>query len=191
MSTAGRVLVVLVLLSVIPWIALLSMTATLNSNWEQEIDRLKKDLAGFEQKIAATREELAHTREAIVNEQNERDRQLVVLRSKISQLEKVQASNQEAQQRITLQLQEFEQARKDADLAVATHKQELDETNAEIATKEGEVEKLKEQVGGLFSELEGLRKTFQSTMEENRKLLQRIGNASGGGARARTASLVH
>ena len=52
MSTAGKVLTVLILLVMMGWIVMLSAVAQLNANWSERVAKQEKDLVQVDQRIA-------------------------------------------------------------------------------------------------------------------------------------------
>ncbi len=195
MSTVGKVLVVLVALAVIPAIFLYSMVSQLNSNWGKEIQRLDNEIARVHKETAETRLELNKTRAKIERSQTDRNNELQVLRTALSDVEKRQTLNFEQLERLSLQIATLQASLKDAQLSVTRRTQEKQKTEEDLAATRAANQTLRADVDAKFQELSNLRSTFKKISDENRALLQRLGQAGSGAPPAavhtRPASLRH
>jgi chromosome segregation ATPase len=190
MSTAGKVLVVLVALATIGWVVLVSMVATLNRNYGQEMDRLKGQIAKLDEEIGATRTSVYQTLDMIRHEQERKDRELTVLRTRISDLNEQEAEGQEALTRIQLQIDQVKKASVDAEADRQNRLAQKAETEKAIAEARAEVDTLKTSVDGLVARLSKLQNDFIETMKANRALLQQLKGRSAQGRTVRTASFA-
>ena len=105
MSTAGKVLTVVVILALAGWIFLFAQIAQLNANWGQKIDQLTEQVKTLETDVAQTRQTLDTRIAEITLSQDQRDRAMTVLKSRLAHVEKLQALNQEALVRAGLQIE--------------------------------------------------------------------------------------
>src|SRR5262245_51192758 len=105
MSTAGKVLVVLVALAIIPYLFLYSLVYQLNTNWGKEIQKLDKDIATAGEQADEAIAQMQKIRLEATQSQEQRLRDMVNLRNEVSKLEKHQTQTVEQQERIRLLLQ--------------------------------------------------------------------------------------
>jgi uncharacterized coiled-coil protein SlyX len=190
MSTAGKVLVVLVALALIPWIYLTALVYQLNSSWGKEIEKLNGQVAETSKQADEAMAELARVRDLITADQLGRDHDLTVLRSHLSEVENLQALTMEQQDRDRLHRESLEQAIAAARDAIAVRDQEKQETMDQLAAEREQVNKTQADVAALMDRLAGLRKDFTDTMSRNRELLQKAGGSPTGAlpGRVRAAS---
>lgn len=156
MSTAGKVLTVIVTLAIIGWIVLVAKVADLNRNWGQEIDRLAGEIQKLDEGIVKSRDGLNKTLAAIRLQQDEKDRELSVLRIQLSKLGKFEAQVQQAVTDVQLQIQLVQEATKDAQAGAQKRLAEREQTKQDLAASQGEVQKLQESVGDLSGRLQRL-----------------------------------
>jgi uncharacterized coiled-coil protein SlyX len=190
MSTAGKVLVVLVALALVPWIYLTSLVYQLNANWGKEIENLNKQLAETSQKADEAKAGLAQVRDLITADQLGRDHDLTVLRAHLSEVENLLALTMEQQDRDRLHRESLEEAITAANAAIAVRDQEKQETIDLLAAERSEVDKKQADVASLMDRLAGLRKDFLDTMAQNRDLMQKAAGTTSGAlpSRVRPAS---
>lgn len=190
MSTPGKVLVIIAILAIIGWIFLFSMVAELNTNYGKEVIRLQGDLAKLEKQLEDTKSQVATLLPQITVAQVARDKQLLVLRTELSDLEKRFSDVQEGFIRVEQQVAITQKSVEDANKALAVRQQEKVEATKELATLRGAVDTLKTENNTLLSRLNDLRKSFLSVTTENRRLLEKLANPSAKPATtARRASL--
>jgi chromosome segregation ATPase len=180
MSTAGKVLVGVVILALVGWIVLFSLVYELNTNWGQELDRLASQIEKLEKDNEAQTAALETALADLSREQLQRDTDVEVLRGLLSDAEKLAAQNQEAAERVRLQLSGLESALREASDRVQHRVEQKEQTQQELAEAEATVKTLQDQVKTQLETLSGLRQSFLETMEENRTLLERLRTSSGG-----------
>lgn len=174
MSTAGKVLVGVVVLALIGWIVLFSLVYELNTNWGKEMDRLTAQVQKLEQDTKAQAITLENTLAELSHEQVQRDTDVEVLRGLLSHAEKLATQNLEATERVRFQVAGLEAAQKDAAEQVKNRVAEKAKTQADLATAEEAVKTLQGQVQGQLDQLSTLRDSFLQTMEENRKMIDQM-----------------
>lgn len=191
MSTPGKVLVVVVSLALIGWIFLFAQIAQLNINWGKRIDDLTGQVTDLKTGITQTRANIEKTLAEVTRSQEQRDKQLTVLKVRLSDAEKFQALNQESLIRIEQQIQLLNTSTEAATVALNNRLTEKTQTDQLLATTQAEVEQLKEAVGQRFDTLSELRQEFQNLQTENNQLHQRLQGSSStrGDVRTRAASL--
>lgn len=192
MSTPGKVLVAVVILGLVGWVFLFAQIAQLNTNWGKRIDELTTQVGELETGIAQTRATIADRLAETTRSQEQRDKQLTVLRTRLSDVEKLQALNQEAAIRVEQQIGLLNTSINAATTALNNRNTEATATEKLLADTRTEVEQLKAAVAQRFDTLGQLREQFQTTQAENAELQQRLlgsGSSTRGDVRTRPASL--
>jgi chromosome segregation ATPase len=172
MSTLGKVLCVLVALAVLPWLWLASGVADLNRNWGKREVELNDQIAKAAGDIATTRTEIRDFKNRIDLAQRERDMRLRTVRAELSQLLKRESYSKETLDRFTLQRSGVERDHEGAQRQLESRTQELADTRKAMADAQGELAQLKEENTRDRAHLADLRKQFQTTLEENRSLVE-------------------
>ena len=95
MSTAGKVLVVLVLLTSLVWIVLASGVAQLNTNGNTRLHELTEQIEKLQTDFKQTQDEIASLRDQTSSIQEDVDREVTVLRAHQSDVEKARSQIQE------------------------------------------------------------------------------------------------
>jgi len=174
MSTAGKVLVVLVMLVVPIWVTLVSAVAETNKTWGEQVQKLEGQVKKLQEDVKAARQDLVATKDQISRDQVAMAERIAMLRSRKVDVEKRLSETIEIATRLKLRLKatqdEIKQAEATRDLRAA-------EKTAEIAAKaaaEAEVEQLKQEHVTLVGELKQLRDQFKSTVDSNRKIVKRL-----------------
>jgi len=188
MSTAGKVLVVLVSLLTLVWIVLIATVAQLNKNGTKAVRDLETQVAKLEQDVAANQKSLESLKDQISREQTTTGQELAVIQSRQTELERARTELLETASRVKYQVAEIEAAVKtaqlDRDQRVAEKKAETEARDAARA----EVAQLKIEHSRLSDQLTQLRNKFKATVEENRRLVDRL--LRGGNPPARRASFA-
>src|SRR5690242_5180696 len=81
MSTAGKVLIILVALALMAWIGLLSMVAQRNANWGQKIKAQQEQIETLQKSQVDIRAQLAKVKSDIAREQEAHDKAVTVLQA--------------------------------------------------------------------------------------------------------------
>src|SRR5262245_50589990 len=87
MSTAGKVLVVLITLAVLVWLVLAGRVAQVNRNGNEALQKLADEMQKIENDLQDTRALIAKTRDETIATQETIDRDVTVLRSRQTDLE--------------------------------------------------------------------------------------------------------
>jgi chromosome segregation ATPase len=167
MSTAGKVLIVLVLLTSLVWLVLASGVAQLNTNGNTrlheltvQIDKLQTDFKQSQDEIVAVRDQTSTIQENV-------DRQITVLRARQSDLEKARSKIIEYMTRVQYQLATVKDT---IEKAKSTLQHRIDEQASEqqaLVQAKSEVEDLKAKNGELLSQLSTLRQNFETVYRSN------------------------
>ena len=167
MSTAGKVLVVLIVLASLVWLILIGGVAQLNYNGNEQLDKLTKELEKMETDLQETRREIVNLRDQTTATQEQVDREVTTLRAQQAELEKARSKIMESLTRVQYQLAIVG----DTITGAETSKKHRDaEHQAEEKAMEelrGEVQNLKTQNDQLMARLQTLRDQFQTTYHTN------------------------
>ena len=188
MSTAGKVLVVLVLLMVPVWIVLISGLAQFNRTGTAAFEKAQKEYADVMVKLAETEQNVAALRDQIGLAQDAMDRDLTVISAHQVDIEKARSEVLETGMRVKFQLDDVKatlaNAEKSRDTRIAEKKAEIEA----LAVAREDVEKLKGENTALMVNLVKLRDEFKSLLESNQDLVNRLNKA--GNRPTRSASFV-
>ncbi len=88
MSTAGKVLTVLILMVVPIWILLVAAVADLNTNGTQAVKRLQEQVARLETQVVANEKKILDLQDQIAFEQAAMDRDRTVIRTQLAEVER-------------------------------------------------------------------------------------------------------
>jgi chromosome segregation ATPase len=187
MSTAGKVLSVLVTLALLGWIFLASLVADLNANWGRQLKTLQTQVTEAETKIDANIEQTTVLRHQTATELFDKDQDILVLRTKLSKLEKDEAALKETLSRYEIQKGTVEAGIESAKARVEYRTQERANTAEELSKAQMEVAVLQADTDKLFNRLDELQKQFTQIINSNRSLLERLSAATS--PRIRSASL--
>ena len=178
MSTAGKVLVVLVLLVAPIWIVLFSAYAEYTKSGTQALAVQKALLVKETTAAKANERAVALAKDEIGLEQRAMDEQLAVLRSRQAGAERARTELAEVETRVKLQVAGIEAAAKNATLTRDERKAEQAAVREALAATRARVEKLQEEHAELTAQLDKLREEFKQTVESNRTLVNRLAKAN-------------
>jgi chromosome segregation ATPase len=167
MSTAGKVLVVLVLLTSLVWIVLASGVAQLNTNGNTRLHDLAVQVEKLQTDFKQTQDEIASLRDQTSSIQEDVDREVTVLRAHQSDVEKARSQIQEMLARVQYQLATVKETIEKAKTALNDRIAEQASEQQALAQAKSEVEDLKGKNGELLSQLSTLRKNFESVYHSN------------------------
>jgi chromosome segregation ATPase len=194
MSTAGKVLTVLVALATIGWIVLVSMVSSLDTSYGKKLDAMTSQIEKLDQQIADTVRTANQTLVDVTLLQEKTDREMEVLHATISHHEKQESELSQALTEVALRIQMVQQSAKDAAAAHETRVAEKKAVEAELVAVRDEVRKRYEVVQDLAEQVKGLQADFIATEDSNRSLLEQLKGRSGtptaGSGRVRPASFV-
>lgn len=183
MSTAGKVLIVLILLTVLLWIGLASQTAMLNRNWGQQIAGIQADIQKIEAELPEVLTKIDRVKNQITVEQVAKDNDLTNVRDRLSKLEKDEAFTKEALSRFALQLESMQQAVAAAQARHEVRKKEKEDTEKALADARQLVVQLTQENDRLLGQLTGLRNEFISTLARNKEMVRTLQSTERTGAR--------
>jgi len=174
MSTAGKVLVVLVLLLLPVWIILVSTVATLNMEWTQALAKQTTQVATLEGDVAKNTQAIADLQAKISLEQVTSEAEQTVLRARVADVERAKAEAIEIQTGVKVQLAMLQNAVAKAQVARKDRDQEQQNETAGLAAARMTVDELKAANSELLNELTQLRDEFKSLLESNKTVVERV-----------------
>lgn len=174
MSTAGKVLVVLVLLIVPVWILLASAVAQLNAEWGQELEKQRTEVARLEQAVTKNQRDIQALTDQISLEQDTLAEHRTLLTAQLADVERTKAETVAIQAAIKVQLDVLNSAIKNAEVARQQRSAEKQSETEGKAKAEKEVADLKGQNAELMDHLTQLRNDFKSILESNKTLVDRL-----------------
>ena len=174
MSTAGKVLTVLILLVMVGWIVMLSAVTQLNVNWHTRIAKQEADIVTFEARATAARVKTLAVVEQTRAEQASKDRDLRQLQEQVGAREAQQSMRTENLTRIQFQLAEYQIATQKAELNLTTRDAELAKARQDLAAKRVESAKRQDENVQLRDQLAKLQDDFKRLLTNNAKTVDKI-----------------
>lgn len=167
MSTAGKVLTVLVLLATAGWIALGAGVAQLNRNGNAALAKLQADLENAKTSLHDAELALVKLKDDTTRFQTNMDNQLATLRAKTTGVEAAGARLKGILADMQGRLETVEATVASAQQSLETRKQEREAETQLLADARAEVLHLRDVDAGLTERLGALRDEFKKTYEEN------------------------
>ncbi len=186
MSTAGKVLVVLSLLTSLIWMVLASDVARYETNGNEALHRLTSEVAKLEGQLDQTRHEIADLLDQTSQTQEQVDREFTVLRARQTDVEKARSDIQDTLAHVQYELANVQETVKNAQVALGHREAELQAENQALAASRSEVQTLVADTRQLMGRLTTLRNDFKTTYQANLEMLGKLGRSrevQGGGAR--------
>jgi chromosome segregation ATPase len=167
MSTAGKVLSILVMLVLVVWIVLAAGVARLNTNGNKQLHDLMEKVAQLREDVEKTQVEVVGLRDQASTIQEKVDRDLIVLRDRETQLKKATSQIRESLERYKYQLATVEESVKSAQ---ELHQHRIAERDAEqkaLDDARSEVKSVMADSSQRMNRLQSLRETFKKTYAGN------------------------
>jgi len=185
MSTAGKVLTVLILLVMIVWLVVLSGVTQLNVNWEEKIAKQDKQLDQLQKDADAAASRLLSLTDQARLKQDETDRELREILGRIATAERRQSDVVEKLSRVKFELAEYLAAVEQANVNKATREAEFAQGEADLVKKKEEIAKAQGLNSDLRDQLAKLQDEFKRILAENTAQVEK---AAREGATSRPAS---
>lgn len=179
MSTAGKVLVVLVMLSMLLWVLMASAVTQLNSNWGEAVQKYDTQIAQLQEDFNTAHDELYSLKSALALEQDITERNRSEIRVLLSKTEKRQADINEALERIKVQVDLADKAVTQAIANKEQRTKDVADLEVEKAKLLTEVDVLKDEDSQLRETRETLLTSLRDTLAENKKLIERMTKSAG------------
>lgn len=171
MSTAGKVLVVMVTLSTLVWMILASGVSQLNTNGNIALHKLNEDLEKAQVDLKQTREDIRSFRDATSNIQSTVDRDITMLNARLADVQNVRSQIVDGLERLKYQLGTVDEAIKGAQTALQHRNAERQAEEKALADARAEVRSLMAESSELTTRLKNLRQTFETTYKANVEML--------------------
>ena len=169
MSTAGKVLCVIVTLMAIIWVVLSAGVAQLNRNWAQRLDEDKKAVEKLEGDVLANENAVVTTRDQASQEQSVTENELAVRESEIAEKEKARAQSMESASRVKLQAEGMEGTLKSAKADQEQRQADLTAETEAKAALEKSVADMENENKALLAQVAALRDKFKTALHANRE----------------------
>jgi chromosome segregation ATPase len=174
MSTAGKVLVVLVMLASLACLFLASGVAQLNANANHRLLELSTQLAKAREDIDAAKREAMSLRDQTSETQERIDREIATLRARQTDLERSRTQIVDNLARLQYDLGTVNATIEGARTSIQNRTAEFEADERDLGQLRDRVRTLKENNTQLMGRLQSLRQQFQDTYHKN---LDMKGNA--------------
>lgn len=174
MSTAGKVLVVLVTLSLVLWLGLLAKVTRLNDMGAELYKNQANEITSLEEKYKQTDASNDALKRTIASIQDVTDEEVVRLRTESNDRENQLTASREQLDRANRELETQTSALKTAEGVAKIRNQEKAQTKKDIADTEAAVEKMKGEIAEQRKKHEQLAQEFSKLRDENLRMIRRV-----------------
>jgi chromosome segregation ATPase len=176
MSTAGKVLVVLIMLSSLLWVILTAGVTQLNRNGNQALVVLAERAAKLEEDAQSTKEQVAQVKDQTTVLQEKMDRDLAVINARQIDAQRMSSSIREVLSRVQFELASVQQTLQNADKDRTVRVDEKAAEEKALAQARQDVTALKATDEQLTGRLKSLRDEFSKTYQNNKATVATIGH---------------
>jgi len=166
MSTAGKVLVVLILLTSLVWMLLTAGVAQLNRNGNQALIVLTEKVAKLQDDVKKTQDKIVRVKDQTHVLQEKMDRELAVINARQNDVQRLASNVSENLSRVRYELATVQQTVQNAE-------QDRTERAAEVVADQKALDAARNEVKSLNATDEQLRKRLTSLRNEFKKTLNR------------------
>jgi chromosome segregation ATPase len=167
MSTAGKVLAVLVMLMSLVWMILSAGVSQLNTNGNQKLHDLTEQVEKLQDDMTKAQDDIVALKSSAASEQEKRDYEVIVLQARQSDHEKDRSQIRESLSRWQYELATVQETIERAKSALQHRVDEHQVSEQVLAKSKSDVKELMDRSGELMTQLLALRKEFQSTYHSN------------------------
>lgn len=167
MSTAGKVLVVLILLAAVGWIFLGAGVAQLNRNGNAALAKLQADLAKAEEGLHQAQVDLVKIKDDTSQFQANMNTQVAVIRARVTSVEAAGTQLKGVLNNMQHQLETVQNTVEHAQHDLEVRKQEKDAETKLLAAARADVQELRDKDAELTERLATLRDEFKKAFDEN------------------------
>lgn len=171
MSTAGKVLVVLIMLVTVVWMILTSGVAQLNRNGNKALKDLTEKVAKLEEDLKSVKVDIVKIKDETTLTQEKIDRDTTVIRSRQTDVQKANSAIKDVLSTVQYQLATLSDTVKNAEQSRDQRAVEKQAEEKALADARGEVVRLQGQNQVLMDRLTSLRQQFQDTLKKNTEML--------------------
>jgi peptidoglycan hydrolase CwlO-like protein len=167
MSTAGKVLIVVVMLFTIVWVVLSAGVSRINTNHNARVFELTKQVEKLQEEVAQTQEQVTSVFTQSQLAQEKIDRERAVLRAKQADLERARSQVADALASVKYELEIVEGTAKGAQNELDHRTTEHEEETKSLEKQQADVRELMAVCSKQRDELAALRKDFLSKYHSN------------------------
>ena len=167
MSTAGKVLLGLILLASLAWTALAAGVAQLNRNGNAALAQLANEYNAAQENLAKARVDIVKIKDATTVFQESVDAQLTTIRARLYDVEGNNSRLTELANRVQYQLDTMQNTVKDGERLRDQRIAEKQDEEKALADARAEVQELMAESDQLTNRLDSLRQEFKKTFESN------------------------
>ena len=160
MSTAGKVLSVLVMLVLVVWIVLGPGVSRLNTNGNEALHDLTEEVEKLRAQVDQTQIDVAELHDQSATIQEKVDHDLTVLRDRQIELQQSHSQIFDSLERYKYQLATVEESVKSAQALLQHRNDERDAEQKALADTRSEVQTLMADSSQMMNQLDNLRKSF-------------------------------
>ncbi len=178
MSTAGKVLIVLVMLMSFVWIVLAAGVSRVNTNASARLHEVTEQAEKLQGEVKAAQEEIASLLNQASQAQEQIDRQYSVLRAKQSDLERARSQTSQSLSAVKYELEIVEGTGKGAQTDLEHRTTEFQEESKRLEKDRADVQELMAACAKQREDLASLRKDFESKYHANIEMLGKVASKS-------------
>jgi chromosome segregation ATPase len=167
MSTAGKVLTVLILLVMIVWVVVLSEVTQLNANWQQKIAQQDKQFESLQAEATKATSDIRRLTQEARLEQDATDRDLREVLGRIAAAERRQSATTESLTRLKIQVADYQAAVERSKVNLATREAEFVKGEEDLVTKREEIARAQAVNVDLRGQLARLQDEFKRLLADN------------------------
>jgi chromosome segregation ATPase len=171
MSTAGKVLVVLIMLTAVACLILAGGVAQLNFNANQKLEQLAVELEKTQAAIESTKRDIASYRDQTTIAQEKIDREIAALNSQQTDLERTRTQISDTLLRLQYDLKTVNSTIADAKDNLQYRITKFDSEQKALADLRRDVQSLRSNNTQLVARLQSLRDQFQTTHRNNSDMI--------------------
>jgi chromosome segregation ATPase len=171
MSTAGKVLIVLVMLSAIVCLIMSAGIVQLNANGNERLEKLATELAKTREDVESAKRDIIAVRDQTTLAQETIDRDIGALNAQINDLERTRSQIVDMLARVTYEKGTVDSTIEGAKTSIQTRNVEFDAEEKAMADLRRNVQSLKANNNQLMGRLQSLRDQFQKSYHNNVEML--------------------
>jgi hypothetical protein len=188
MSTAGKVLTVLVALMALIWLVMAAGVAEYNRNGAAALEKIQKQVDELDNQVAKAKADLRGLVDQEYLQRHKTQEELTALQQRQAEVEKAKSQVLEIATRVKYQLETVSATLKQAQADVQQRQAEKEAETKAKADAEALVEKLKGENKESRDKLAGLQDQFRKTLQQNKEMVEKL--RAQRGVQSRSASLV-
>ncbi|QEH35614.1 hypothetical protein OJF2_41670 [Aquisphaera giovannonii] len=173
MSTAGKVLIVLIVLGIIGWALLAAGVDELNRNNNNALVELEKKVEQLQKDVKDAQVRISRVKDATTVMQEKIDRDVATLHARYTDVQRASSKIRDELARVQYERSVVQEHVEGAEKSRTERTSEVAAETKNLADKRAEVEGLKAKDAELVKQLEDLREQFKKTLAANAQALTR------------------